>query len=352
MKPTTPEITPLKLTQFSIAGGCGCKVPNNQLSGIINNITTPTNPMILSDFRNNEDAAIVKIDDEHCMVYSLDFFTPIVDDPELFGRIAAANAISDIYAKAATPTFALAILGYPRELDGTDIAGKIIKGASDLCHELNINILGGHTIYNPQVFFGMSITGTAKISQLKLNDKAQAGDLIYHTKPIGTGIMATALKKGVLFPEDEEILVSYLKQPNNFGAKLSGFDFVHSMTDITGFGLIGHLGEICQASNVSARIDLQKVKLLPNLDEYIEMGLLTAGGKTNNQNYCQHLNGLSENTKAIVSDPQTNGGLMIMVAKENRKAFEAIMTANGLQDFTTPIGEITKKGQVLVEVIE
>lgn len=341
-----------KLTHYSIAGGCGCKVPNNQLSDIIRNITTPTNPKVLSDFRNNEDAAIVKIDDEHCMVYSLDFFTPIVDDPELFGRIAAANAISDIYAKAATPTLALSILGYPRELDETDVVGKIVKGASDLCHELNINILGGHTIYNPQIFFGLSVTGVARINQLKLNDKAQPGDLIYHTKPIGTGIMATALKKGVLFSDDEEIFTNNLKQPNNFGALLSKYDFVHSMTDITGFGLIGHLGEICQASNVSARIDLQKVKLLPNLDEYIEMGLLTAGGKTNRQNYCLHLNALSERNTAIISDPQTNGGLMIMVAKENRQAFEAIMSAHGLQDFTEPIGEITTKGRIIVEVKE
>jgi selenide,water dikinase len=352
MNPTIKEIMPIKLTQYSIAGGCGCKVPNNQLSDIIRNISTPDNPMVLSDFRNNEDAAVVKIDDDNCMVYSLDFFTPIVDDPELFGRIAAANAISDIYASAATPLFALSILGYPRELDGTDIAGKIIKGASDLCHELNINILGGHTIYNPQIFFGMSITGTAKISQLKLNDKACVGDLIYHTKPIGTGIMATALKKGVLFPDDEEILINYLKKANDFGLLLAKYDFVHSMTDITGFGLIGHLGEICQASNVSARIDFNKVQLLPNLDEYVEMGLLTAGGKTNRQNYCQSLNGLSESTTAIISDPQTNGGLLIMVAKESRQAFEAILTANGLEDFATPIGEITEKGQLLIEVIE
>lgn len=352
MQPITGVMAEFKLTHYSIAGGCGCKVPNNQLSDIISNITTPTNPMVLSDFRNNEDAAIVKIDDENCMVYSLDFFTPIVDDPELFGRIAAANAISDIYAKAATPTLALSILGYPRELDDTDIAGKILKGASDLCHDLNINILGGHTIYNPQIFFGLSVTGIARIDQLKLNDKAQAGDLIYHTKPIGTGIMATALKKGVLFQDDEEIFTNNLKQPNNFGALLANYDFVHSMTDITGFGLIGHLGEVCQASNVSARIDFQKVKLLPNLEEYVEMRLFTAGGKTNQQNYSQSLDGLSESTTAIICDPQTNGGLLIMVARESKQAFEAIMTAHGLQDFTEPIGEIITKGRIIVEVKE
>lgn len=352
MQPATTEIMAFKLTQYSTAGGCGCKVPNNQLSDIIRNITTPTNPMILSDFRNNEDAAIVKIDDAYCMVYSLDFFTPIVDDPELFGRIAAANAISDIYAKAATPTLALSILGYPRELDETDVVGKIVKGASDLCHELNINILGGHTIYNPQIFFGLSVTGVARINQLKLNDKAQPGDLIYHTKPIGTGIMATALKKGVLFSDDEEIFTNNLKQPNNFGALLSKYDFVHSMTDITGFGLIGHLGEVCQASNVSAQIDFQKIKLLPNLEEYVEMGLLTAGGKTNQQNYCQSLYGISESTTAIICDPQTNGGLLIIIARESKQAFEAIMTAHGLQDYATPIGEMTTKGKILIEVNE
>jgi selenide,water dikinase len=345
-------MTALKLTQYSIAGGCGCKVPNHQLSGIISNITTPNNPMVLSDFRNNEDAAIVKINDEQCMVYSLDFFTPIVDDPELFGRIAAANAISDIYAKSATPTLALSILGYPRELDDTDVVGRIIKGASDLCHELNINILGGHTIYNPQIFFGLSVTGIARIDQLKLNNKAQAGDLIYHTKPIGTGIMATALKKDVLFSDDEEVFINNLKQPNNFGLLLSKYDFVHSMTDITGFGLVGHLGEICQASNVSAQIDFNKIKLLPNLEEYVEMGLLTAGGKTNRQNYCQSLGGLSESTTAIICDPQTNGGLLIMVAKESRQAFEAIMSAHGLEDFATAIGEITPREQVLIAVNE
>ena len=341
----------IKLTEYSISGGCGCKVPNNLLSEIIKDIKLSTDKNILSDFRHNEDAAIIKISDTHCLVYSVDFFTPIVDDPGQFGRIAAANAISDVYAKGAKPTAALSILGSPRELDHSGIPNQIINGAGQLCEELNISILGGHTIYNSQIFYGLSVIGIAEISNLKLNNAAKPGDLIYMTKPIGSGIMSTALKKSSLDADDETELVRILSIANNLGAELGQHDFVHCMTDITGFGFLGHLAEICNASNVSAKIHYSKVKTLPNLEEYIEMGLLTSGGKTNWENNRQFVNGIDERTAMVLSDPQSNGGLLITVDPKFRSEFEAILKRNGLGEFTEPIGQITDKKDLLLDIV-
>ena len=341
----------IKLTDYSTSGGCGCKVPNNLLGDIIKNIKLSDNENIISDFRHNEDSAIVKINDRQALVYSLDFFTPIVDDPELFGRIAAANAISDVYAKGAQPTMALSILGFPKEIDHSDVPSKIVKGASKLCDELGISILGGHTIYNPQIIFGLSVVGLADVNQLKLNNNAQPGDLIYMTKPLGTGIMSTALKKESLYEDDKRRMETYLALPNNLGAVLGNYDFVNCMTDITGFGLIGHLSEICTASNVSAKVMMNKVQVLPNLDEYIEMGIITSGGKTNWENNRCNVNGIDEMTAAILSDPQSNGGLLITVNPEFKAQFEDILVQHNLGEFSKPIGEITAKHDLLLDVV-
>jgi selenide,water dikinase len=341
----------IKLTQFSIAGGCGCKVPNNLVSDIVKNISLSDNKNIISDFRHNEDSAIVKINDDQYMVYSVDFFTPIVDDPELFGRIAAANALSDIYAKGAQPAFALSVLGFPHEFDNTDVPGKIIAGANKLCDELNVSILGGHTIHNPQVFFGLSVVGFARKEQLKFNNTAKPGDLIYMTKPLGTGVMSTAQKKGSLFPDDELQMLKYISKPNTLGAVLGNHAFVNCMTDITGFGLVGHLSEICDSSNVSAKIKFDKIKLLPNLEEYIEMGIVTKGGQTNWDNNRHNLNGIGNFTSIVISDPQSNGGLLITVDPAFRKEFEEVLVKNDLADFTEPIGEITMKKDLLLDII-
>lgn len=342
----------IKLTQYSIAGGCGCKVPNNLLGDIVKNIRVLDDPDIIADFRHNEDSAIVKINEKQALIYSVDFFTPIVDDPEMFGRIAAANAVSDVFAKGAHPSMALSVLGFPKEIDHADIAGGIIKGASDLCYELGIKLLGGHTIYNPQVFFGLSVTGIADLSCLKLNDHAQPGDLIYTTKPLGTGIMATALKKESLFVDDEEEMLKHLMLPNKLGAVLGQYDFVNCMTDVTGFGLLGHLAEVCAASKVSATLDMTKVKRLPHLDEYIEMGLITNGGLTNWENNRCHVNGIDERTAAILADPQSNGGLMITVNPRYQSDFESILIGQGFGAFIEPIGEITNQQANLVDVVD
>lgn len=341
----------IKLTQYSIAGGCGCKVPNNLLSDIIKNVKVSDDKNIIADFRHNEDSAIVKINEKQALVYSVDFFTPIVDDPEMFGRIAAANAVSDVFAKGAQPSMALSILGFPREIDHSAIPAGIMKGASDLCNELGINILGGHTIYNPQIFFGLSVTGIADIANLKLNNHARPGDLIYLTKPLGTGVMSTAMKRSSLFHEDEKEMLKHLTRANNLGALMGQYSFVNCMTDVTGFGLIGHLSEICTASRVSARLDMGKVKILPNLDEYIEMGLLTNGGQTNWENNRCNVNGIDERSAAILSDPQSNGGLLITVNSHYRSNFEHLLVEQGLGEFSEPIGEITHQTDPLLDVI-
>lgn len=341
----------IRLTQYSIAGGCGCKVPNSLLNHIVKHITVSDDRNIISDFRHNEDSAIVKINGEQALVYSLDFFTPIVDDPEMFGRIAAANALSDVFAKGAHPSMALSILGFPKELDHSGIPARIVKGASDLCVELGVSLLGGHTIYNPQVFFGLSVTGIADINNLKLNDHAKPGDLIYLTKPIGTGVMSTAMKKSTLFPDDEVEMLKYLSMPNKLGAILGQYDFVNCMTDVTGFGLIGHLSEICEASNVSARISMDRIRILGKLVEYIEMGILTSGGQTNWENNRCNVNGIDEMTAAILSDPQSNGGLLITVDPRFKEQFEQVLIDHGFGDFSEPIGEITNRNELLIDVV-
>ncbi len=341
----------IKLTNYSISGGCGCKVPNHILSGIIKDITLSNNKNIISDFRHNEDSAIVKINDNQVLVYSVDFFTPIIDDPETFGRIAAANAISDVFAKGAKPYLALSILGFPKELEQSNVPHEIMKGAGKLCDELNISMLGGHTIYNPQIFYGLSVVGIADLCQIKLNNAAKPGDLIYLTKPIGSGVLSTALRRGNLSDSDLAALVATLSLPNNFGAVLGDYSFVNCMTDITGFGLLGHLVEVCTASEVSAKIYFNKIKLLPNLTDYLQTGIVTNGGQSNWINYNQHVNGIDIEKGAILADPQSNGGLLITVDPEYKTAFEQIMTENGLSDFVEPIGEITPKQQLTLDII-
>lgn len=341
----------IKLTNYSIAGGCGCKVPNNILNNIIKDIKHSEDRNILTDFRHNEDSAIMKISDTQCLVYSLDFFTPIVDDPEAFGRIAAANAISDVFAEGAKPFMALSILGFPKEIENTDVPHLITKGSSTLCQELGISLAGGHTIYNPQVFYGLSVIGMADVCHLKLNSAARVGDLIYLTKPIGSGVLSTAMRRGALSPEDMEAMVGYLSAPNRLGALLGEQSFVHCMTDITGFGLLGHLAEVCNASEVSADLHFGKIKIMPNLDSYIRMGIITNGGQNNRTNYQHHVNGIADEPVIILADPQSNGGLLITVNPKFRKDFEAIMHTNGLGEFAEPIGEITTKRDLTVNVV-
>lgn len=342
----------IKLTNYSISGGCGCKVPNNILSNIIKDIQHSEDKNILTDFRHNEDSAIMKISDTQCLVYSLDFFTPIVDDPEVFGRIAAANAISDVFAKGAKPFMALSILGFPKEIENTDAPHLITKGSSALCQELGISLAGGHTIYNPQVFYGLSVIGMADVSHLKLNSAARVGDLIYLTKPIGSGVLSTAMRRGVLSTEDMEAMVSYLSIANKLGAVLGEHSFVHCMTDITGFGLLGHLAEVCNASEVSANLHFGKIKTMPNLESYLRMGIITSGGQTNWKNYQHHVNGIADEPAMILADPQSNGGLLITVDPASRAKFEAILTENGLGDHAEPIGEITTKKELTVNVTD
>jgi selenide, water dikinase len=196
------------------------------------------------------------------------------------------------------------------------------------------------------------VVGIADVEHLKLNDKARPGDLIYLTKPLGAGIMSTAIRKNTLFPDDEAVMIKYLGLPNKLGALLGPSAFVNCMTDITGFGLIGHLSEICSASKVSARINMNNVKVFTNLEEYIEMGIITNGGKTNWENYRCNVNGIGDMTAAILSDPQSNGGLLITVDPQFREEFEEILSRNHLSEFVDPIGEIVTSQELLLDIVE
>ena len=340
MKTENGNIQTIKLTEYSTAGGCGCKVPSNLLSGITECINLPEDMNIMTDFQDNEDAAIYKINEQQCMVYSLDFFTPIVDDPYLFGRIAAANALSDVYAKGIQPNLALSILGYPKELDNSGIAAEVVKGASDLCKELGVSIVGGHTIYNPQIIFGLSVVGIAEISHIKRNNNAKAGDLIYLTKPIGSGILSTAVKKGLIDPEDEKEMIRYLGIANSVGKVLGNLSYVNSMTDVTGFGLLGHLVEVCRASGVSASLNFKSVQQFPNLKKYLDAEVITSGGVNNWNNYKKYVNPIDEREGVILSDPQSNGGLLLTIDPKHQRKFEKILAQNGLKAFNEPIGRI------------
>ena len=280
-------------------------------------------PRVLVGYETRDDAAVVDLGDGSALISTTDFFMPIVDDPGDFGRIAAVNAISDVYAMAGTPLVAIAILGWPVDKLSPEAARDVIEGAREACTEAGIALAGGHSIDNPEPIFGLAVTGRVPVAHIKRNAGARPGDLLFLTKPIGTGILTTAHKKGILEPEHLIVARDTMVQLNRFGSALGPLASVHALTDVTGFGLLGHLGEMCDATRVSARLEYARVpRLLPDaLDRYVEAGAVPGGTNRNWKSYGERIGPLDDHRRKILCDPQTSGGLLVAVDPTHASAF-------------------------------
>jgi len=290
------------------------------LSELNNNFN---NKNIITDSKNFDDGAIFKISKNKAIVQTVDFFTPIVDDPFSFGEIAAANSLSDIYAMGAKPLFALNIVAFPKNLD-KKILVEILKGGESKCKEANIPILGGHSIYDNEPKYGLVVSGEVKINKIISNSNAKINESILLTKPIGTGIISTAIKKGVANKNIINIALSVMKSLNSKSSKLMHKYNASSATDVTGYGLIGHLIEMAKGSNLSAKINFNKIQFINEVKNFIEQGIFPSGTKKNLEFYnskIHYVSNITYNEKLLLADAQTSGGLLISMPKKNVSNF-------------------------------
>ncbi len=342
----------IKLTEYSHGAGCGCKIAPGLLDEILRNSRIHLNdPRLLVGNDTKDDAAVYELADGRCVVSTTDFFMPIVDDPFEFGQIAATNAISDIYAMGGKPLMAIAIFGWPISKLGPEVASRVIEGGRHACQLAGIPLAGGHSIDAPEPIFGLAVTGEVHKDQLKRNDQAKAGCDLFLTKPLGIGILTTAEKKKLLKPEHRRIAPDTMCQLNTPGASFAQLPYVTAMTDVTGFGLLGHLTEICEGSHVRAQIHFDAVPRLPHVDEYLAQGCSPGGAQRNFDSYGHKLGPIDESRKKILCDPQTSGGLLVAVENNHRDAF--IEHAMGLGLTLQPLGTLLEADadQPLVTVI-
>ncbi|GAB4137684.1 MAG: selenide, water dikinase SelD [Bacteroidia bacterium] len=339
----------IKLTQYSHGAGCGCKIAPAVLDHILKTgPASPHDPKLLVGHDKKDDAAVYDIGDGRAIISTTDFFMPIVDDPFDFGRIASVNAISDIYAMGGKPMMAIAVLGWPVNKIAPEIAGKVIEGARAACAEAGIPLAGGHSIDNEEPLFGLAVTGEVMIEELKQNSTATEGCLLYLTKPIGVGILTTAKKKNLVTPEDYANAVNSMLTLNKAGAVFGKLPYVKAMTDVTGFGLLGHLGEMADGSNLSAVIEFNKIKLLPNIEHYIAQKAIPGGTKRNWDSYGNGISGVTDANLPVLCDPQTSGGLLVAVESSCAEDFEKLARSAGLD--LSPIGHLEKRREVRIEV--
>ncbi|HVY67268.1 MAG TPA: selenide, water dikinase SelD [Gammaproteobacteria bacterium] len=339
----------VRLTQYSHGAGCGCKISPKVLSEILSRVPPQLrDPRLMVGYDSRDDAAVYRLDDERAIVSTTDFFMPIVDDPFDFGAIASVNAISDIYAMAARPLVALAILGWPLDKLDPAIAGDVLVGARDACSRAGIALAGGHSIDAPEPIFGLAVTGIVHPRRIRSNDLARPGDELYLTKPLGVGILTTAQKRGLLADPDFAAVRGLMLELNDFGAELADVDAVRSITDVTGFGLLGHLLEMCEASGVCAEIDLARVPQLDALPRYVALRTFPGGTARNFDSYGHKVGPLSEDARHVLCDPQTSGGLLIAVDPERRDDFLRAATKRGMR--LAPFGTLTGSGSHRVTV--
>ena len=346
----------IKLTQYSHGAGCGCKISPKILDEILSSsFSMPDNDRLIVGNHSKDDAAVYDLQNGKALISTTDFFMPIVDDPYNFGRIASANAISDVYAMGGDPIMAIAILGWPINLLSPLVARRVIEGSKSICLEAGIPLAGGHSIDSPEPIFGLAVNGLVDIKNLKQNNTAQKGDLLLLTKKIGVGILTTAEKKNLLKEGDKTLASDQMMQLNKIGAIMGKIEGVHAMTDVTGFGLLGHLMEMAEGSGMSAQIHFGSVPLISDqLIEYVELGSVPGGTNRNWDSYGHKVqfhnveNQLLQ--KNILADPQTSGGLLISVAKDAIREVIEALEQNGLSDRVTPIGEITEAGSFAVSV--
>jgi len=341
----------IKLTQYSHGAGCGCKIAPKVLEDILStNLSLPDNKNLLVGNSSKDDAAVYDLGNGMALISTTDFFMPIVDDPFEFGRIASANAISDVYAMGGKPIVAIAILGWPINVLPPAIAQKVIEGSKSICAEAGIPLAGGHSIDSVEPIFGLAVNGLVGINNLKKNNTAKEGDVIFLTKPLGVGILTTAEKKGILKGEHKGIAAKQMMQLNKTGEILGSIKGVNAMTDVTGFGLLGHLVEMAEGSGLSAVIDFEKVPLIiDDLKNYIDQKCVPGGTDRNWDSYGDKIANISDYQKTILADPQTSGGLLIAVEEASVEKVKQILSKEGIE-FIKPIGRFIKSEEKIIMV--
>jgi len=345
--------TEYKLTQYSHAAGCGCKIAPDVLEKILkSDLHGIVDEKLLVGNSTRDDAAVYDLGNGSALISTVDFFMPIVDDAFDFGKIASANAISDVYAMGGKPLLATAVLGWPVEKLPVELAGKVLDGAKTICKEAGITLAGGHSIDSLEPMFGLSVNGIIEIKNIKKNKGAQVGDLIYITKPIGVGILATALKRNVLNPSHKDALIQQLSQLNKAGELFGKLDYVSAMTDITGFGLLGHLVEMLEAVDLSAEIRYADIPVIDGIQEYTSKMIVPDNVYRNWNSYKDKIKNIGAESFFTLCDPQTNGGLMVTINPASQNEFERLLTDNNLKAFAKPIGKITGKQNFCIEVFE
>ncbi len=341
-----------KLTQYSHGAGCGCKISPKVLNEILKSslVSTQFSNLIVGN-HERDDAAVVDLGDGTAIVSTTDFFMPIVDDPEDFGRIASVNAISDIYAMGGSPIVAIAILGWPVNKIPSNVANTVIEGARKACIEAGIPLAGGHSIDSPEPIFGLAVTGRVKLEHLKKNGGATKDCKLFLTKPLGVGILSTAQKKGKLRSTDKHLARNNMVVLNRVGELLGKQEYVKAMTDVTGFGLLGHLDEMCEASKLTAIIDFENVPLIDKdiIDYYIAEKCIPGGTNRNWDSYGHKIGKISEYQRIILCDPQTSGGLLVAVESKMEEDFIILLHKQNLD--LKPIGFFEQSDNVTVKVI-
>ena len=343
----------VRLTQFSHGGGCGCKIA----PGVLEQILAKTAPglipkELLVGIETSDDAAVYRINERQAIVATTDFFMPIVDDPFDFGAIAATNAISDVYAMGGQPLFALALVGMPVNQIPLDVIRKILEGGESVCARAGIPIAGGHTIDSVEPIYGLVAIGLVDPQNLKRNSGARPGDKLILGKPIGVGILSAALKKGRLDDAGYKAMIDATTRLNTPGTKLGTMKEVHALTDVTGFGLLGHLLEIAKGSKASARLDFASIPILAGAKEFAAEGILTGASGRNWSGYGERIRlgkGIDETKKALLTDPQTSGGLLVACSAQAAGDVLEIFRSEGF-DRAAIVGEVLAGApEVLVE---
>ena len=347
-----PDLSPIRLTQFSHGGGCGCKIAPGVLQQILGNASSlPIPRALLVGIETSDDAAVYRLNDTQAIVATTDFFTPVVDDPFDFGAIAATNALSDVYAMGATPLLALAIVGMPVATLPLDAIRRILDGGQSICAAAGIPIAGGHTIDTVEPIYGLVAIGVVDPQRIRRNADARDGDVIILGKPLGVGIYSAALKRGILDGAAYRAMIDSTTRLNTPGIALAAMPDVHALTDVTGFGLLGHLLEMCRGANVAADVEFARLPMLPGAFELARDGCVTGASGRNWDGYGHDVAlgpAIGTGERGVLTDPQTSGGLLVACAPQ---AVDAVVDVFRREGFAaaTPIGRFTA-GRVGINV--
>ncbi len=343
------------LTQFSRGAGCGCKIAPKVLDEILKtNVTGPVNSSLLVGNSSNDDAAVYDLGNGTALISTTDFFMPIVDDAFDFGRIASANAISDVYAMGGKPLLAVAILGWPVDKLPATLAQKVLDGSRSICEEAGIPLAGGHSIDSTEPIFGLAVSGLVDIKNLKKNNTAKAGDLLFLTKPLGVGVLSTAQKRGLIKAEHVAVMINQMTQLNKVGEALGKIEGVTAMTDVTGFGLLGHLIEMAEGCGCAAEINYAALPVADGVKEYLAQRIVPDATYRNWNSYSTKT-GFEKGVNVmeafnLLPDPQTNGGLLIAVDANAVEEVKRLLNENGLENFAKPIGSMKEPADKTVFV--